>query len=128
MNIGFLTGKVKSYLLNEQIDFSIFLSPSSKVITPVSLATSIFEYLVSCSDYNVNNNYLNSYLMANNLTQSSDSLFATTSTNNFPLAGTDFKNDKNQKWPQEGFGGSYAEIEQNVINQQETLKKLSDAN
>ena len=37
--------------------------------------------------------------MANNLMESSDSVFATTSTNNFPLAGTEFKsgNDNSPK-------------------------------
>ena len=69
--------------------------------------------------------------MANHLMESSDSVFATTSTNNFPLAGTEFKsgNDNTpQKIPAELMGATFADIEQNFNNQQETLKKLSDAN
>ena len=67
--------------------------------------------------------------MANNLMESSDSVFATTSTNNFPLAGTEFKSG-NDNSPQKTklMGATFADIEQNFNNQQETLKKLSDAN
>ena len=66
--------------------------------------------------------------MANNLMESSDSVFATTSTNNFPLAGTEFKSENNNSPQKKLMGATFADIEQNFNSQQETLKKLSDAN
>ena len=66
--------------------------------------------------------------MANHLMESQDSVFATTSTNNFPLAGTEFKTENNDTPNKELMGATFADIEQNFTNQQETLKKLSEAN
>ena len=57
--------------------------------------------------------------MANHLMESSDSCFATTSNNNFPLAGTEFKTEKQKPEQNQApalINGSFNDMEQSLTS------------